>query len=557
MKRYLLCFFICILLLFACACEEQESVLPEDDPDKNESQIEFPRPTFYLEALPELAPYEVPREIIRRYSKEEFVDTLKPAQDYGWLYPYEGKFIGGNIWESNSRYGLTDAGGRIVVDPVYSQAFYIDRAEGEDPVYLMLAYPAEKSDEKSQQLMENPSAFVQHERFVFASADGSWVSDTFYGEWAHMSEDRIIIYDYDSLEDIQMNKRSFGMYDLKGRLIAKGDGTLYGFQEGLSVARHSSYNNQGDSYRDYCDYIDKNGKVVIPGPFLSAESFVNGFANVVIGEDWENQQPAVIDTQGNFKSTSAPGGLRYDTLGGYIFFSEYIEGHQQQGVMDKNGNTIIPAHYSWINQPYESEYTLVVGAKEDDSYWLIDLKSGEESKIDLPGVHIRYANIIGYDWCEVAYEKDSENGISLNGLVLLKGGVEYRFEQEESYLSCSYLRDDLLAVSYNKSNQNHSSGFVEIFSTTLGKVIKRIEGYNFNYKINDAILVFYSINGSRQLLLGNNFEPVFGAADLGSDYIKKIEYLADGVYKIRTNLYSGLIKESGQWLIRVYANNLD
>ncbi|MDR2712909.1 MAG: WG repeat-containing protein [Clostridiales bacterium] len=556
MKRYLLCFFICILLLFACACEEQEPVLLEDGPDRNEPKIEFSRPTFYLEALPELAPYEVPREIISRYGKEEFVDTLKPAKDYGRLYPYEGKFIGGNWWEG-IRYGLTDAKGRIVVDPVYSQAYYVDREEGKDPAYLMLAYPTDKRNEEPQKPGEDPSDFIQRGRFVFASADGSWVSDTFYGEGAHLSEDRIIIYDYDNPQDIYLGKRSFSMYDLKGRLIAKGDGTLHGFQEGLSVVRHSSHNRQGDSYSEYCDYIDKNGNVLIPGPFLSADSFVNGLANVTIGEDWEHQQEAVIDTQGNFRGSSNSGGLRYDTFGDYIYFSEYNEGYQQEGIMDKNGNIMIPANYTWISRQYESAYTLVTGRKEDDSYWIIDPKSGGEKKIDLAGVQVRHANISGDGWCEVSYEKDLGNGIYLNGLALLKGETEYRFEQEDSYVNCSYLQNDLFAVSYNKSNQNHSSGFVEIFSTALGEAIKRIEGYNFNYKIDDTILVFYSIGGSRQLLLGNDFEPAFSPADLGSDYIKRIDHLADDVYKIRTNLYSGLIKENGQWLIRVYANNMD
>jgi len=72
------------------------------------------------------------------------------------------------------------------------------------------------------------------------------------------------------------------------------------------------------------------------------------------------------------------------------------------------------------------------------------------------------------------------------------------------------------------------------------------------------MMVFYNNTGTQQLVLNSDFEPAFTADDLGGDAnIKSIQHLADDVYSIRTAIYSGLIKENGQWLIRVYINNWD
>ena len=45
-------------------------------------------------------------------------------------------------------------------------------------------------------------------------------------------------------------------------------------------------------------YIDKNGKMAIPGPFWEAESFVDGRANVTVGKSRDQQVYTVIDTKG-------------------------------------------------------------------------------------------------------------------------------------------------------------------------------------------------------------------------------------------------------------------
>jgi len=54
--------------------------------------------------------------------------------------------------------------------------------------------------------------------------------------------------------------------------------------------------------------------------------------------------------------------------------------------------------------------------------------------------------------------------------------------------------------------------------------------------------------------LNRDFEPVFSADAFSGGSIKHIWHLTDDIYSVRTTFYSGLIKENGEWLIRVYAN---
>ncbi|MCL1872717.1 MAG: WG repeat-containing protein [Clostridiales bacterium] len=556
MKRYLLCFFICVLLLFACACEEQESVLSENDPDINEAPIEFSEPTFYLETIPRFEPFEAPREIVSRYYDEEFVDTLRPASDYGRLYPYAGKFIGDSRSVSDIRYGLVDVQGRVVVDPVYGRADYLSREEGEDLAYLLLVYPVDEDDGMAQKLAADSEGYPQQQCFVFASTDGSWVSDAFCGSEAQISEGRIIIHDYGVPDNNYQG--IFRIYDLEAHLVAQGEGMLYGFQEGLSVVQHQTYNKQDDSYREYYNYIDKNGKVVIPGPFLSAAGFVNGFASVAIDENEEHLQYVIIDNQGKLRDDLRPGGSRYDRWGEYIRFSEYSADLEQQGLMDKEGNVIIQAQYRWIYSPSEPGATLVIGTKDDGSHWIIDPEIGEENKLDLAGINAFYTEISGNNWCIVNYEKDSGNGYNVNGVALFKDGVERRFGSQDDDMSCSYIKGDLFALYYGKSYSNGPS-YTEIYNAASDKVIKRMDGYEYSRKLNNSIVILNSIYSRHNqiVILNSDFEPAFTAAALVGDRIKGIRYLADDVYSIDTSFYSGLIKENGQWLIRIYANNMD
>ena len=71
---------------------------------------------FLLSSLPELEPFEAFTDISSRYY-ENYTDKLRASDEYGRLYPYPGKVLHSS-WMNETRYGLCDAQGRIVLDPV-------------------------------------------------------------------------------------------------------------------------------------------------------------------------------------------------------------------------------------------------------------------------------------------------------------------------------------------------------------------------------------------------------------------------------------------------------
>lgn len=105
-------------------------------------------------------------------------------------------------------------------------------------------------------------------------------------------------------------------------------------QKGVNVGRPGANDPTNPHYyhmEDFC-YIDRTGKVVIPGPFMEAQPFLNGMAAVMQGGKWgfvdKNGKlviPCQYDWAGDFKGSIAP--VEKNLLVGYI---------------DKSGKQVIP-----------------------------------------------------------------------------------------------------------------------------------------------------------------------------------------------------------------------
>lgn len=144
-----------MLLCAACAPVEPETP-PANGPAAGRPES---GPAFYLDELPELAPY-APDEISSRYY-DGYTDDLRPSTDYGPLYPYIGRRLMDTIGP-NFLYGLCDGKGKIVTDAVFVS---VRRATDHDGnALLCLEYqPPAGADAET----------VAH-RYGVAAADGSW-----------------------------------------------------------------------------------------------------------------------------------------------------------------------------------------------------------------------------------------------------------------------------------------------------------------------------------------------------------------------------------------------
>ena len=123
MKRNLIILVVLLGMLVLSGCTtgpvQEPEILPEESED-SVTQIELGPNEFMLASLPDLEPFTPYTEISDRFY-EEYTDHLIPRKDYGRLYPFAGKVrTDSNRYTVDVRYGLCDAEGRVVVDPVYS-----------------------------------------------------------------------------------------------------------------------------------------------------------------------------------------------------------------------------------------------------------------------------------------------------------------------------------------------------------------------------------------------------------------------------------------------------
>ncbi len=126
----------------------------------------------------------------------ERVEKLTPAGDYGVLVPFLGEelMVGTDLYDgmgwSHYRFGLADGQGRIVVDPVYDgiRVASFENSVGADdlPVYI---------------LSQVDPAQGQYGTVLYglAALDGSWCTDVTYVMAAAIEKDEFVLIDRDGM----------------------------------------------------------------------------------------------------------------------------------------------------------------------------------------------------------------------------------------------------------------------------------------------------------------------------------------------------------------------
>jgi len=533
-----------------------------------QNAAEYSVPTFQLDKLPDLSPYAgLPNEIYSRYSQDAYVDTLQPASDYGQLYPYVGKTIGDYYYSMEFRYGLVDARGRIVVDPVYSGASFVTNlsasdgtaSDGTEPgaYYLCLSYPIAKLDEAAKQVGQNTGYYDMRTRYQFAKADGTWVSPIFFGNSATLSGDRVIV---STQSDDPANIYSGGigntyqLYDLQANLIAEGAGDLNGFSDGLSLLRTTKIVN-GDFQTD-CYYIDKNGRTAITGPFSSALDFKGGKALVAMGNDTSF---AVIDTQGNYLAGPEQLGDRVD-----LFDSSYMTFWKGdlEGMIDRMGNIVLPAIYDSIDYNSTEGSPIRVVHTPGGVYSIANLQTGEVTPLN---INCSYAYTVGGDWVQAAVWNSPDMINTLPDNYLIRGDKQYIFSGDEygnAYIGS--VGNDIFAIN-NSGDPAQGQFGVTFFNADTGEPIKSLPGWNYygsDQTPQGQVHYLYGYGDSKNYqnqkitALSADFEPLFTTdemADAGA--FSSINYLKDGLFSVRTDRFGGLMRADGSWLIRVVAKD--
>ena len=551
MKKWLLV-MLSLLCLLAAACGPKQQASQAEPVDRPE----FDAPTFYLDRLPDLPAFSgLPGEISARYYEEAYIDTLQPSDDYGQLYPYIGKVLYDNSFVgSDMRNGLVDARGRIVVDPVYSWVSYGSTGPEPDTDYLTLTYPLGRNDVKAQRIARDTDFYVLRRHFQFASSDGSWVSPIFYGDSATLSGDRVIItLNSDDPEEV-WTARGFRsqIFDLDGVLLSEVEGSLFGFSEDLTVLQRQ-VNIDGQNTAVY-SYLDKDGQVVIEGPFSSASNFHDGQAMVSL----ENGAfYAIIDKQGNYIVEPKHIGDAVYWYEGNTYFPFYENG--KQGMIDRQGNVVLPAVYNYISFLYGEEDNYLLSAhKFDGTYDIIDLRTGQIEPADET---ITYVSVEQDNWLIMQAEDRTSGSYPPPDQYLKRGEKEYTFlGSEYGRIYLRYMADDIFVINDNNDPDGIKCS-VSFFDAGSGEIIKTWPDWMcYNYVQTPQGKVYYLDNWYTQkaFILSEDFEPLFKPESMaGASAFNEIRHLKDDLYTARTARYSGLLRADGSWLIRVTVQNQD
>ncbi len=165
--------------------------------------------------------------------------------------------------------------------------------------------------------------------------------------------------------------------------------------------------------------LDENGNEILPIKCTSISSFVNERAVVRIGahkvDDYEFRQDIIggkwslIDRNGNFiiEEITVPSGL-IDSIkllnNGLMIVKKCYEEYDKYGLLDENGNELLPVRYSDISDFKDGLATICIGGEPD--FFTGEATREKWGIIDSKGKFIKECK---YTWKEINGETDENN----------------------------------------------------------------------------------------------------------------------------------------------------
>lgn len=235
--------------------------------------------------------------------REGPLTEFEPSADYGAVYPYLATQLfaadpDGYTNSRGGRYGLVDAGGRILTDGIYSGIEALPRYEEGEEALTFLPFWLTWSTDESRRVTESYDgeswSYVDEEyRYGLVSMDGSFALPMEYERIEACGDGFCCTRDWESSD--------FEVYDSRGRLcftgaelrggrsdtqvqLLSGDGEFY-------LVRFDVENDEELSAAFW--FCDRTGKRVL-GPYEHAGAFSEGLACVSVAQD----QYGYIDAEG-------------------------------------------------------------------------------------------------------------------------------------------------------------------------------------------------------------------------------------------------------------------
>ena len=296
---------------------------------------------------------------------------LLPSEDYGAIYPYIGSELYSTEYDFSAGYlyGMVDENGRILTDPVYTNAALLSDygVYRSSPFWLLERVGEVYTDEYGY---ETADSF-----YALASLDGSFVTDCIYsgvtgcGDVALATRrvnGEVVLEIFDTSGNLIFSslehplERPLSPYAYG---FGYSDGILQLYAETGEYDSYESWNGETEYYPIYGYYFaDMNGHL-LSGPYQSAGSLSGGYSAVELSNGnytYIGREPCYLtDTEFLYAG---------DFIDGYVCVDFADDGEGPYCIVDTDGEIINELEGMYTPYYYSRAYHIYDSAGNENIY---------------------------------------------------------------------------------------------------------------------------------------------------------------------------------------------
>ena len=296
---------------------------------------------------------------------------LLPSEDYGAIYPYIGSELYSTNYDFSAGYlyGMVDENGRILTDPVYTNAALLSDygVYRSSPFWLL---------ERVGEVYTNEYGYETADRFyALASLDGSFVTDCIYTSATGSGDVALATRQVDDETVLEV-------IDASGRLIYSSlehpferplypyaygsgysDGILRLYAETGEYDSYESWDGETEYYPIYGYYFADLDGNLLSGPYQSAGSLSGGYSAVELSNGnytYIGREPCYLtDTEFLYAG---------DFIDGYVCVDFADDGEGPYCIVDTDGEIINELEGMYTPYYYSRAYHIYDSAGNENIY---------------------------------------------------------------------------------------------------------------------------------------------------------------------------------------------
>lgn len=328
-------------------------------------------------------------------------------------YSEAGSFFEGMAAvQKDNKWGFINTTGSLIVPikftQLYSSAFengviwlYVDEDRGFRLINRKGEFVGDVYDNMRYGFSEGLGAAVKRDKWGFVDTMGKEVIPFIYNNvgtfqeglatfntddaWGYINKKGEVVFSKSGKSDLWQNRSYYGRSVAAEGLIAVQDSGKWGFIDSTGKwAIPARYDELSGFYKGYVRvmegaqtlFIDKNNKIIVRCPVSNI--YIDGVDGKMV-KFYDNYygRSGFLNLSTGKLIGPLSGGEKFSN--GVIWVREYDnkEGYYKMGLMDENGEYLIPSKRYGRTKDFENEVAWVL---EDESWWLIDKQGNRITK---------------------------------------------------------------------------------------------------------------------------------------------------------------------------------